>query len=493
MAVIVTAVEEATPVVVIVAPAEAEPAGIVTLAGMEATAAFELDNVTAAPPAGAGPLSVAVAVELFPPTGFVGLRAKVTRVGTAVTVSVAVFVTPRKAVEIVTFVFPATAEVVTVNVAVFAPAATVTLAGTVATDVFDEERVTTTPLPVALPVSVTVPVDETPPKTLAGLSVTEESAAGVRTIGAALVVPEYVAEIPTADCDATPSVVIVKVFEVVPAETVTLAGTVARLESELARVTMVPPVGAGPFSVTVPVTAVPPPTLAAAVTLERTAEFVTARGVVAVRPPAEAEMSEEVGDATATVETVKVAVFVAAATVTLAGTVATAPLELASVTTIPPVGAFPSRVTVPVAEAPPTRLGRLRESAATAAVGVTSMETCRTRPARLAEIVAVDVAATVFAVTVKVADVAPAATVTLAGTVATAVFELERATTRPPAGATAFRTTVAVTVVALRAAGAARVRARSAVAGVTSRVAARLSAPRVAVTVTVAMLATESV
>jgi hypothetical protein len=324
------------------------------------------------------------------------------------------------------------------------------------------------------------------------LSVTEESAAGVRTIGATLVVPEYVAEIPTADCAATPRVVIVKVFEVVAAATVTLAGTVARLVSELARVMTAPPVGAGPFRVTVPVTAVPPPTLAAAVALERTTEFVTARDVVAVRPLAEAEMSEEVGDATATVETVKVAVFVAAATVTLAGTVATAPLELVSVTTVPPVGAFPLRVTVPVAEAPPTRLGRLRESAATADVGVTSMEACRTSPTRLAEIVAVEVAATVFAVTVKVADVAPAATVTLAGTAATAVFELERATTRPPAGAAAFKRTVAVTVVALRAAGADRVRARSAVAGVTSRVAARLSAPRVAVTLTVAMLATLS-
>jgi hypothetical protein len=95
MAVIVTAVEEATPVVVIVAAAEVEPAGMVTLAGMEATAVFELERLTRAPPAGAGPFSVAVAVELFPPTGFVGLRARVTRVGTAVTVSVADLVTPR--------------------------------------------------------------------------------------------------------------------------------------------------------------------------------------------------------------------------------------------------------------------------------------------------------------------------------------------------------------------------------------------------------------
>jgi len=90
----------------------------------------------------------------------------------------------------VALAFDATAKVVTVKVAVFAPAATVTLAGTAAARVFDELSVTTTPLPVALPVSVTVPVDETPPKALAGLSATEESAPRVRVIGARRVVPE---------------------------------------------------------------------------------------------------------------------------------------------------------------------------------------------------------------------------------------------------------------------------------------------------------------
>lgn len=95
MAVIATGVEDATPVVVIVAVAEVEPAGMTTLAGIEATAVLELESATVAPPAGAGPFKVTVAVELFPPTGFVGLRARVMKVGTAVTVSTAVFVTPR--------------------------------------------------------------------------------------------------------------------------------------------------------------------------------------------------------------------------------------------------------------------------------------------------------------------------------------------------------------------------------------------------------------
>jgi hypothetical protein len=93
--VIVTAVEDATPVVVTGAAAEAEPGGMVTLAGSEATAGFELERLTTAPPASAGPFSVTVAVEPSPPTGFVGLKARVARVGVAVTVSVADFVTPR--------------------------------------------------------------------------------------------------------------------------------------------------------------------------------------------------------------------------------------------------------------------------------------------------------------------------------------------------------------------------------------------------------------
>ena len=50
-------------------------------------------------------------------------------------------------------------------------------------------------------------------------------------------------------------------------------------------------------------------------------------------------------------------------------------------------------------------------------------------------------------VIVNVAVVAPAGTVTDAGTLAADAFELERVTTVPPAGATAFRVTVPVTTV----------------------------------------------
>jgi hypothetical protein len=79
---------------------------------------------------------------------------------------------------IVTAVDAVTADVATANVAVVAPAATVTLAGTVAADVLLLDSVTTAPPEGAPVVSVTVPVDPVPPTTLAGLTDTDDSAAG---------------------------------------------------------------------------------------------------------------------------------------------------------------------------------------------------------------------------------------------------------------------------------------------------------------------------
>ena len=70
-----------------------------------------------------------------------------------------------------------TALVLTVNVALLAPAATVTLAGTVAVDVLLLVRVTAAPPVGAGPLSVTVPVEGDPPVTLAGLTAIAESVA----------------------------------------------------------------------------------------------------------------------------------------------------------------------------------------------------------------------------------------------------------------------------------------------------------------------------
>jgi len=68
--------------------------------------------------------------------------------------------------------------VLTVKVAVVPPPGTVTLAGTVAAPVLLLDSDTTAPPLGAGPLSVTVPVDELPPVTLDGLTLSEESVAG---------------------------------------------------------------------------------------------------------------------------------------------------------------------------------------------------------------------------------------------------------------------------------------------------------------------------
>ena len=73
--------------------------------------------------------------------------------------------------------------VLTMNVALLAPAATVTLAGTVAVDVLLLERETAAPPLGAAALSVTVPVEVYPPVTLVGLSATDESVAPPPTGG----------------------------------------------------------------------------------------------------------------------------------------------------------------------------------------------------------------------------------------------------------------------------------------------------------------------
>ena len=65
--------------------------------------------------------------------------------------------------------------VLTVNEALVAPAATVTVAGMLATLALLLESETAAPPAGAAPLSVTVPVDELPPRTLVGFSASDES------------------------------------------------------------------------------------------------------------------------------------------------------------------------------------------------------------------------------------------------------------------------------------------------------------------------------
>ena len=164
---------------------------------------------------------------------------------------------------IVTGVTAATANVVTVKVAVVAPAATVTLAGTVAAAVLLLDSATTAPPAGAAALSVTVPVDEIPPVTAAGFRLTDASVTGTGfTVSVAVCVPLYVPVIVTGVTAATANVVTVKVAVVAPAATVTLAGTVAAVVLLLDSATTAPPAGAAALSVTVPVDEIPPVTAA---------------------------------------------------------------------------------------------------------------------------------------------------------------------------------------------------------------------------------------
>jgi hypothetical protein len=153
---------------------------------------------------------------------------------------------------------------------------------------------------------------------------------------------------------ATGNVVAVKVPVVAPAATVTDAGTEAAAVLLEVRVTTAPPAGAGLASVTVPVEDVPPSTEAGDTATERRAAAVTVRTTGRLTLLKVAVIVTGVFVATPTVVAVKVAVVAPAATVTDAGTWATAVLLEVRVTAAPPVGAGPLRVTVPVEDMPPT-------------------------------------------------------------------------------------------------------------------------------------------
>ena len=173
----------------------------------------------------------------------------------------------------------------------------------------------------------------------------------------------------------------------------------------------------------------------------------TAREELLLTPEYEAVTFTEVEVETLTVLIVKLAEVFPLATVTLEGTEATEELELESVTTTPPVPAAAVSVTLPVAELPPvTEVGlietelRAADAAAGFTVSAAVLLTPEKDPVRVTELVL----ETVLVVTEKVAEVEPAGTMTLDGTVAAEVFELDRLTVMPPVPAAVVRVTVPV-------------------------------------------------
>ena len=103
-------------------------------------------------------------------------------------------VTPPPMPVIVTGVELATELVVIAKLALLAPAATVTLAGTVATAAFELDRFTRNPPLGAALVSVTVPVAPVPPPTLVGFTLTADKLATGGGGGAACAVKRRATE-----------------------------------------------------------------------------------------------------------------------------------------------------------------------------------------------------------------------------------------------------------------------------------------------------------
>ena len=143
------------------------------------------------------------------------------------------------------------------------------------------------------------------------------------------------------------------VIEDAAAGIVTLAGTLRAVGLLLDKDTTNPAVGAGPLSVTVIIVVSPTRMLAGFAPTPLKANGTTDNVALFLTPLRVAEMVADCEVVTVVVVIAKVAVVSSGATVTLAGRVATAVLELVNCTTAPPAGAGPVNVTVPVNVAPP--------------------------------------------------------------------------------------------------------------------------------------------
>jgi hypothetical protein len=149
--------------------------------------------------------------------------------------------------------------------------------------------------------------------------------------------------------------------------------------------------------------------------MERSSGGLTVSVVVRVTPLKEAERVATLFEATGVVAMAKLTVVAPPGTVTVEGTPAKPESELRG-TGKPAAGAGEPRCSVPVELTPPTTTVGVRVIERSSG-GLTVSVVVRVTPLKVAEIVAVELAATGIVEIEKVATVAPPGTVTVAGTV----------------------------------------------------------------------------
>jgi len=227
-----------------------------------------------------------------------------------------------------------------------------------------------------------------------------------------------------------------------PAPTVTVAGAVTA-GCPTVMLTIHPPAGAFPVSLTDPVTVLPPTGVLLGKLIVETRGASTFSVPVTERLPVVPVTTTFVSTAVTVVVAENNTVVALAGTVTDAGTL-TSGFALINVTTVPPAGAGDCNVTIPGVVNPPVTLAGVNVTVRITGAAITSVPDLVT-PLSVARIAALTFAATAFVVTVTVAFTAPVEIVTFAGTVASGIDEL-RSITTPPAGAGASMVMVAVDV-----------------------------------------------
>ena len=431
-------IELVTDKVEILNDADIDPGATVTEAG---TAALELLDMRLiiAPPDAAGPLKVTVPDALKPPITEVGFNVRLANPGVTASdeLNDVLPTTAETVAEMVEF----TTVVAIENVAVLEPTGTLRLDGGAAHGLFDDNWTTNPPLG-AGPLRVNVAVEGDPPTTETG-EITRLDGTGWRIFRfAENDVLAHLAKIDAVPVEATAIVEMLNDALFAPAGTVTLPGGVAMLLPEV-RLTVAPPVGAGPFNETMPVDELPPVTDVG----DKVSPFNTA-GVTVIEAfkgvsPKDAVIVATVTLATAEVVSVNVAWVAPAATVTVAGGTAHALFD-DKLIAAPPAGAGLLSVTVPVDGKPPnSEVGDNVRLCRTA--DVTERVPFTDVPPIDPVITAETDATTAVVVTVKVTDLAPEGTVTLLGGTADALLD-DKATTAPLVGAGPFNVRVPVEV-----------------------------------------------